>query len=250
MSGAVGGEDAQARRLTEVARRRDHPNSRPRDAATLIIVDETGPEPRILMGRRHDRHTFLPGKFVFPGGRIDYADRRLAGGCDFEAATAAKLLIDMKGGADPGRARALGLAALRETFEETGLLVGATGGSIPASRSPAWRAFLVHGVRPSLEGVRFIARAITPPRRPRRYDTRFFCVSRDAVAKTVRLEESELLDLHWIALSQSDTFDLPTITQVILEELAAHLEKGGLPDPSSPVPYYFMHQGRFRRELI
>ena len=51
---------------------------RPRDAATLIIVDREGPEPRVLMGRRHEGHKFMPGKFVFPGGRVEPEDRRMA----------------------------------------------------------------------------------------------------------------------------------------------------------------------------
>ena len=65
-----------AQRLTEATRRRDHPNLRPRDAATLIIVDASGKKPKVLMGRRHERHSFMPGKFVFPGGRVDPADVR------------------------------------------------------------------------------------------------------------------------------------------------------------------------------
>ena len=243
-------ENAQARRLTGVARRQDHPNSRPRDAATLIIVDDRDGHERILMGRRHDRHTFLPGKFVFPGGRVDPADLRLSAPVDFSPETTQKLLVDMKGGANPKRARALGLAALRETFEETGLMVGAHSKRALTSNSPAWRDFLQQGICPSLGAMRFIARAITPPRRPRRYDTRFFCVPYQAVAKTIEREEDELLDLHWLSIEETAALDLPTITQVILSELSGHLKKGGLPDVSAPVPYYFMRSGKFRRELI
>ena len=250
MSNASSEQDPQARRLTQVARRQDHPNSRPRDAATLIIVDQRGDEPRILMGRRHDRHTFLPGKFVFPGGRVDCADLRLKAPADFVPETTRKLLVDMKGGADPKRARALGLTALRETYEETGLMIGKHARSAPTSRSPAWREFLQHGVAPDLSAMRFIARAITPPRRPRRYDTRFFCVPFEAIAKQIEREENELLDLHWLSIAETAALDLPTITQVILEELAGHMAKGGLPDPGTPIPYYFMRAGRFQRDLI
>ena len=52
-----------------------HTNIRPKDAATLIILDRTHGEPKILMGRRHMRHRFMPGMFVFPGGRLDSEDR-------------------------------------------------------------------------------------------------------------------------------------------------------------------------------
>ena len=50
---------------------------RPRDAATLILLDKSGGETKVLMGRRHARHAFMPGKFVFPGGRTDPADSRI-----------------------------------------------------------------------------------------------------------------------------------------------------------------------------
>ena len=50
---------------------------RPRDAATLILLDRKAGDFRVLMGRRHMRHAFMPGKFVFPGGRTDPADSRI-----------------------------------------------------------------------------------------------------------------------------------------------------------------------------
>src|ERR671912_2486752 len=62
-------------RLTSTERDRSSPNVRPKDAATLIIIDREGPGPKVLMGRRHAGHKFMPGKFVFPGGRIEPEDR-------------------------------------------------------------------------------------------------------------------------------------------------------------------------------
>src|SRR6201999_791565 len=54
-----------------------HPYRRPVDAATLILIDRTGPIPKVLVGKRHDKVVFMPGKFVFPGGRVDKADNRV-----------------------------------------------------------------------------------------------------------------------------------------------------------------------------
>ena len=51
---------------------------RPRDAATLILLERSERGPRVLMGRRHAQHRFMPGKFVFPGGRVEPEDRRMA----------------------------------------------------------------------------------------------------------------------------------------------------------------------------
>ncbi|MGE3998189.1 MAG: NUDIX hydrolase, partial [Variibacter sp.] len=66
-----------AKQLTDAERDQSFPNVRPRDAATLIVLDRTGAEPKVMMGRRHDRHKFMPGKFVFPGGRVEAYDGRM-----------------------------------------------------------------------------------------------------------------------------------------------------------------------------
>ena len=54
-----------------------HPYYRPKDAATLILVDRSSATPKVLVGKRHDKVVFMPGKFVFPGGRVDKADNRV-----------------------------------------------------------------------------------------------------------------------------------------------------------------------------
>ena len=63
------------KQLTAVERDRSYPNVRPKDAATLIIVDRSGTTPKVLLGKRHHGHKFMPGKFVFPGGRLEPNDR-------------------------------------------------------------------------------------------------------------------------------------------------------------------------------
>lgn len=240
-----------AERLTNVARRMDYPNRRPRDAATLIVVDSNRTEPAVLMGKRHERHAFLPGKFVFPGGRVDPGDSRIAVPDRLERDVERKLLIDMKGKPSPRRAQALALAAIRETWEETGLLIGSRRETTPlSSRSRAWRPFIAQGLTPALSAVSFVCRAITPPRRPRRYDTRFFCVSAEHVAHSGKPAHTELLDLHWLPIGRALELDLPIITRVVLEELSDRLDSGGPPYPCDPIPYYYMRNGSFRRELL
>ena len=105
---------------------------KPRDAATLILVRFDGPAPRILMGQRHEGHAFMPNKYVFPGGRCEAADGHLPVVNEGEPVTLQKLKLRM--GARPSHRKARGtlVAALRETFEETGLLAGrATAGAAP-----------------------------------------------------------------------------------------------------------------------
>ena len=96
--------------LWRVGRGTLFPTIRPKDAATLILIDRSGRAPKVLLGKRHERHSFMPGKFVFPGGRIDPSDRRMPfAGC-LAAAIEDKLLKRVSG-ATPSRPRALALAA-------------------------------------------------------------------------------------------------------------------------------------------
>jgi 8-oxo-dGTP pyrophosphatase MutT (NUDIX family) len=125
---------------------------RPRDAATLIVVDSSSGEPRVLLGRRRPDLVFMPGRYVFPGGRVDPADRQIAVEHDLAPGTTEKLLVAMKGNPSPARARALALAAVRETFEEAGLLIGTPAGDAPPVAS-AWQKFFTHGCRPSLARI-------------------------------------------------------------------------------------------------
>ena len=97
---------------------------RPRDAATLIIVDSSSGEPRVLLGRRRLDMVFMPGRYVFPGGRVDPADKQIDVEEDLRPRDLEKLMVAMKGTPSQARARALALAAVRETFEEAGLLIG------------------------------------------------------------------------------------------------------------------------------
>lgn len=237
------------RETSESGRRSAHPE-RPRDASTLVIVDSSTGLARVLMGRRRADQVFLPGKFVFPGGRVDRADRRAPSADELRPGEVAKLLISMRDEPSPARARALALAAIRETFEETGLLVG-TLAVLPArGASPAWKSFLAHGIVPRLAPLTFFARAITPPGRPRRYDTRFFCVEASAIAQRVEARDDELEALDWFTFAEMRSLDLPGITRVVIEDLAERLAGGPASSAELPVPFYFHRNGAFQRALL
>jgi 8-oxo-dGTP pyrophosphatase MutT (NUDIX family) len=155
---------------------------RPRDAATLIIVERGRGKIRVLMGKRHAGHKFMPGKFVFPGGAVEPGDRRMNVAGTLDSVVEAKLLVKARQ-TSPEFARSLALAAIRETFEETGLALGVTDRGAPQSPPEgAWTEFAATGVFPTLEGVDFLARAITPPGRVRRFDARFFVADASLIA--------------------------------------------------------------------
>jgi 8-oxo-dGTP pyrophosphatase MutT (NUDIX family) len=114
------------KRMNEVERDLTSPYVRPKDAATLILVDRDGRVPKVLLGKRHHGHKFMPGKFVFPGGRVDPADRHMPVARPLDPSTEAHLMKRLQR-PSAARARAFALAAIRETFEETGLRVDLTG---------------------------------------------------------------------------------------------------------------------------
>ncbi len=226
----------------------------PKDAATLMVIDRSGDGVvRVLMGRRHMAHAFMPGKFVFPGGRVDSGDARVPVADGFADIELSRLMMGPRAPRTTGRARALAVAAIRETYEEAGLLIGSPG----AARLPggeAWDAFSARGLLPALSRLVFLARAITPPGRPRRFDTRFFAVWADAIAD--RLPEGtgpsgELEAVQWIAIDEAATFDLPGVTRRVLRDLGTRLATDpGLVRTDIPVPYYQSRGESFFQRML
>jgi 8-oxo-dGTP pyrophosphatase MutT (NUDIX family) len=223
----------------------------PKDAASLILLDYKGNSPLILLGKRHQGHKFMPGKFVFPGGRVDPSDRQ-TNVCGTLESHVESRLCDKVLRPSPLKARALALAAIRETFEETGLMIGEKDlGPYQAPPATPWESFEKSEVWPSLEGLEFVARAVTPPGHSKRFDTRFFLT--DATRIAHRIEgvagpESELTELVWVPLQEAKNLDIPRITGMILDEIQLRLD-GGL-KPYQPVPYFLQVGNTYRRELI
>ncbi|MEX5727153.1 8-oxo-dGTP pyrophosphatase MutT (NUDIX family) [Rhodovulum iodosum] len=202
-----------------------------RDAATVIVLRDAAARPAVLMGQRGATAAFMPNKFVFPGGAVDAADAGVPMACPIGSACAARLAAEC----DPARGPALVAAAIRELWEETGLILG-TPGPWPDAAPPGWRGFASSGHLPSAEGFHFVFRAITPPGRPRRFDARFFLVEAGAVSGDLddfSAAEDELSHLQWVPLAEARRFDLPFITEVVLAEVAGLL-KSGLPPASVP----------------
>ena len=111
---------------------------RAKHAASLIVLRHQNNEPHMLMGMRGAKHRFMPNRLVFPGGRVDPAD--LTAPCATPVSTATDLALRKK--ANSKLAFGLAAAAARELLEETGLSLG---------------------VPPRLDGLHYLARAVTPP---------------------------------------------------------------------------------------
>ena len=226
--------------------------ARPRDAATLIVVEGAGARgPRVLMGKRHEGHAFMPGKFVFPGGRIEAEDRRMSVAGALDPNVEEKLNARVRR-PSPAFARAIALAAIRETFEETGLAIGVSDYAAPETPPPgAWTRFAATGAHPALHAIDFLARAITSPGRPRRFDARFLIVDARFIAKRIEgvvHRGAELVELVWTPLDKARELDLPEITRLALADLAQALE-GGL-DKRRRRPFYHQECGKRLREEL
>jgi 8-oxo-dGTP pyrophosphatase MutT (NUDIX family) len=208
---------------------------RPRDAATLIVLRRDGPKPRVLMGRRHGGHDFMPDKWVFPGGRIDPSDFRAPTASELRPEVAERLSMS----APAKRGRALALSAIRETFEETGLLL-AKPGELKRPLAGPWRQFVQQGALPDLAALDYIARAITPPMVPKRYDARFFMADAERLISLERQADcGELDEIAWFELEEALALDLPTVTDIVLREIPLKLA-----DPHRPFPFLRMKRGQ------
>lgn len=207
---------------------------RPRDAATLILIRRDAAKPQVLMGRRAGGHDFMPDKWVFPGGRIDRSDFRAPYATPLRHEVAARL--EKTTSAD--RARALALTAVRETFEEAGLLLAR-----PAPPRPGvgpWREFMAQGAAADLDALTFIARAVTPPSRHKRFDARFFMAEADRLISLDRQADcGELDEIAWVTLEDALGLDLPSVTRFILREIPLRLA-----DPHRPAPSLRFLYGR------
>ena len=216
------------------------PNPKPRDAATLILVRDLATEPRILMGQRTTRDVWSK-LYVFPGGTVDRGDHRIPA-----APLRPEVRSKVELAASPSRAAALGVAAVRETFEETGLRLATTGDAcFPPSADPTWHAFAHDGSVPDLSSLHYLCRAITPPRRPKRFNARFFLAEADHLDH--RTEGSgELHDLQWFTLGEIGELPLPLITQAVLAEARERLESGDLRTPEQTRLYRTIRERHLR----
>lgn len=204
---------------------------RPVDAATLIILRNRR---EVLMGVRSTEHVFVPGHYVFPGGRVDAGDARVPAPVRLRKTVQEKLTQS----ASPARARALAMAAVRETFEETGLLLGRRTAQPLTTRSPGWRAFYRRGLVPALDRLDYIARAITPPDNVRRFDARFFLADARHVQGELR-GNGELHDLQWVPLAETPDLPMIGITRLVLELLRSWASPGPAPALSGELRILF-----------
>ncbi len=181
----------------------------------------------------------MPGHLVFPGGRLEPADVALARRLSVEAALVDRLMLGAPRLGSPHRAAALAFAAIRETQEETGLLVAerADGPPLPGAYAP----FAAAGVVPSPRSLVPLARAITPPGLPRRFDARFFLAPAECLLERpdpIVPPSDEFDSVIWLRRSELKTYRTAQITERVLDEAFRRIDAGTAGDPTAPFPFF------------
>jgi 8-oxo-dGTP pyrophosphatase MutT (NUDIX family) len=213
---------------------------RPKDASTLILYRQSSKNIEILMGERSGRHSFMPNTYVFPGGRVDASDSRIPPAEDLREDVMARLV---RGGCSPARARALAIAAIRETFEETGLRLAGNYPRPRKSRLQVWNEFGTVTCGPDLSKLDYIARAVTPPSRKKRFNTRFFVADAETLEGEIK-GSGELLDLRWVTIADALNLNIPVITEKILGYADTFLKERPPQEAAVPVPMFMMRHGK------
>jgi 8-oxo-dGTP pyrophosphatase MutT (NUDIX family) len=125
----------------------------------------------------------------------------------------------------------LALAAIRETWEEAGLLLARPAPARPGAGP--WRDFLAQGALPDLDAIDIVSRAITPPVIAKRFDTWFLVADAERLLSLERQPDcGELDEIAWVGASELEGLDLPAITRLAAAEALARLEH-----PDRPVPF-------------
>jgi 8-oxo-dGTP pyrophosphatase MutT (NUDIX family) len=210
--------------------------ARPRDAAGLVLLRRRGSGREVLLGRRRATARFLPGVYVYPGGRLDPEDRWESG---FE-----ERFAELPEGLDRATARlapALLRAAVRETYEETGVLVGRPGAPRTAGSPAIWQAYREAGLQPAFHAARLFVRAVTPTFSRIRFHTRFFLM--DATELAVgETRDGELEDVGWVPLAEARRLPMVDVTEFVLDRAERELLE-------SPVPLFSYRNDELRPDL-
>jgi 8-oxo-dGTP pyrophosphatase MutT (NUDIX family) len=207
---------------------------RPRHAASLVLVRRSASGVEVLMGRRPPKAVF-PEAYVFPGGRLDPSDAAVAPSTHLAPDVLESLRAH--GACTPQLARGLANAAIRETFEETGLLLAAPGDT--GTPHGPWAAFKAQGIAPAHDRLRFLGRAITPASAPVRFHARFFVADGEHVEGVIT-GNGELSNIAWYRLDDARGLPAIDVTQFVLAEIAAN-ERG----QTRTAPFF-----RYRRNRV
>ncbi|MFT6583619.1 MAG: 8-oxo-dGTP pyrophosphatase MutT (NUDIX family) [Alphaproteobacteria bacterium] len=208
--------------------------ARPSDAASVVILRGSKEDPEVLLGQRRKTARFAPGVYVFPGGRVDRTDGAYARPHPARPDVVAQIARH----SPARRANALVWAAIRETWEETGLLIGEPGDIGYSNKSPLHQAYADAGISPGSGLLDYIARAITPTRSPIRFNTRFFLARHSETFGDLHVS-SELEDIGWRRVSETlNELKIMKVTDFALRVAVDYWREQPAASPDRAVPRF------------
>ncbi len=213
--------------------------NKPRDAASLILFKEIDNKIHFLMGRRPAKQKFMPNIFVFPGGAVEVEDSTVEYSKDFTKLN----LLAVSHNCSVKKARSLGLAAIRETYEETGLLVGQPNSSFINSQPIGWNMFVKKKIKPRLDILNYFARAVTPKEQTKRFNARFFLCDAQFCHGTIE-KNDELLNIDWYPIEKIiKKLKLAQVTQLVVRRAENFLENQSDKISNLTIPTYSRRKG-------
>lgn len=207
---------------------------KPKDSASMLVLRHGGAGIEVLMGKR-GRKAVFSNAYVFAGGKVDREDRLPTPASDLAPDLRHRL------SSDPNKSRTFALAAVRETFEETGLILGAPG-DLGATGNESWERMRALGLAPDLAKLGYVGHAITPASRAVRFNARFFCAWAEHMTGELG-GSGELSDLAFVPVREALELPLVDVTLFMLEEMLRREDNGF----ATPATYPFFGYRKDRR---
>lgn len=214
--------------------------AKPKLASTIVLTHGDPKNPHILMGQRAGRSDFMPSVYVFPGGRVDRADSYAPFYKDLSSRNAN--ILEAKYTAR--KARAIALATIRETYEETNLMLGKSAKFKRNINNASWDAFREKNILPDLSEIDVFGRAVTPPYRHKRYDTWFFIQHLSGQRPGIS-DSAELVNVGWYTIEEIAELKTARVTSLMMQILKDYLKA---PNRSDQILYLHMHHGKFAQD--
>lgn len=207
---------------------------KPKDSASMLVLRKGKSGVEVLMGRR-GRKAVFSNVYVFAGGKVDKVDQTPV------PATPLDLDLERRISSSPEKARTFAMAAVRETFEETGLMLGAPG-DLGETGAESWDEMRALGLAPALGKLGYVGHAITPASRAVRFNARFFCAWEEDMTGELG-GSGELADLAYLPVEEALKLQLVDVTQFMLEEMLRREDNGF----ATPTKYPFFGYRKDRR---
>jgi len=190
----------------------------PRNAASLVLLKQSKKEVKVLLGKRSDKTRFMPGAWVFPGGVVDKNDYKITEATKLSKNIIKKLIVSNNIQA----ANALAIASIRETVEETGLILGKKARTVSYINDEDINNGITvmskKGLVPDLAKLVYLGRAITPTFSPIRFHARFFMADAKHLIGKIKTT-SELVEIKWIPLKTATKLPMADVTEFMINEL-------------------------------